>query len=285
MSLLVSLLKESNYNDAKNLLMRHPEVVHDTDSETGNHCIFYSLGSPELTNLILEMKPDAIKLKTSIGNNPLHVAAQTNAPIETLKVLISHKKSCASVKNSDGKVPLHYAAALGEYATIEVIDILIDAYPSGPAIKEMKNNSCPLHYACAFRASENVINALQDALVAIGEHILGITKEEVGTHSMRSGAAMKMYLGECAVLTIMLIGCWLSNAFLCYIRKQVMEFSQNVAKKMLTCQNFCHIPDIHRRIPQDDPRQQNNPNNSETQRNVGGNMLCQACLPAFSLYS
>jgi ankyrin repeat protein len=160
MSLLVSLLKESNYNDAKNLLMRHPEVVHDTDSETGNHCIFYSLGSPELTNLILEMKPDAIKLKTSIGNNPLHVAAQTNAPIETLKVLISHKKSCASVKNSDGKVPLHYAAALGEYATIEVIDILIDAYPSGPAIKEMKNNSCPLHYACAFRASENVINNL-----------------------------------------------------------------------------------------------------------------------------
>jgi hypothetical protein len=64
-----------------------------------------------------------------------------------------------------------------------------------------------------------------------------------------------------------------------------MEFSQNVAKKMLMYQNFRHIPDIHRQIPRDDPRQRNNPNNAETRRNVDGNMLRQARLPAFSLYS
>jgi hypothetical protein len=133
--------------------------------------------------------------------------------------------------------------------------------------------------------SENVINALRDAVVAIGEHRLGITKDQIGTHSIRSGAAMAMYLGECAVFTIMLIGRWLSDAFLRYIRKQVMEFSQNVAKKMITYQNFRHIPDIHRRIPRDDPRQRNNPNNAETRRNIGGNMSRQARLPAFSLYS
>jgi hypothetical protein len=133
--------------------------------------------------------------------------------------------------------------------------------------------------------SQDVINALQDAVVAIGEHQLGINKEGIGTHLIRSGAAMAMYLGECAVYTIMLIGRWLSNAFLQYIRKQVMEFSQNVAKKMLTYQNFCHIPNTHRRIPRDDPRQRNNPNKAETRWNVGGNMLCQACLPASSLYS
>jgi hypothetical protein len=91
---------------------------------------------------------------------------------------------------------------------------------------------------------------------------------------------MAMYLGECAVYTTMLIGRWSSDAFLQYIHKQVMEFSQNVAKKMLTYQNFCHIPDIHRRIPRDDPRQHNNPNNAKTRRNVGGNMLRQARLPA-----
>jgi hypothetical protein len=96
---------------------------------------------------------------------------------------------------------------------------------------------------------------------------------------------MAMYLGECAVYTIMLIGRWSSDAFLRYIHKQVMEFSQNVAKKMLTYQNFCHIPDIHRQIPRDDPRQGNNPNNAKTRWNVGGNMLRQARLPAFSLYS
>ncbi len=94
--------------------------------------------------------------------------------------------------------------------------------------------------------SQDVINALQDAVVAIEEHQLGINMEDIGTHLIRSGTAMAMYLGECAVYTIMLIGRWSSDAFLQYIRKQVMEFSQNVAKKMLTYQNFRHIPDIHR---------------------------------------
>ena len=67
---------------------------------------------------------------------------------------------------------------------------------------------------------------------------LGIAKHELGTHSIRSGAAMAMYLGECPVYTIMLIGQWSSNAFLQYIRKQVMEFSHNVSKRMLTFQTF-----------------------------------------------
>ncbi len=50
--------------------------------------------------------------------------------------------------------------------------------------------------------SQDIINALRDAVVAIGEHQLGINKEDIGTHSIRSGAAMAMYLGECAVHTI-----------------------------------------------------------------------------------
>ncbi len=124
-----------------------------------------------------------------------------------------------------------------------------------------------------------------DAIVAIREHRLEAKKEEISTHLIRLGAAMAMYLGDCTVYMIsMLIGRWLSNAFLGYIRKQVIEFSQKVAKKMLTYQNFHHIPDIHRRISRDDLRQRKHPNNAKTKQNVGGNMLCQACLPPFSQY-
>jgi hypothetical protein len=132
--------------------------------------------------------------------------------------------------------------------------------------------------------SKNVINTLQDAVEAIGEDRLGIKKEEVGTHSIRSGAAMAMYLGERPVYTIMLIGRWSSDAFLQYIRKQVMEFSQNIAKKMLTLQNYRHIPKINKRILPEDPWHCNNPHNAETRRNVGGNAIRQARLPAFALY-
>jgi hypothetical protein len=133
--------------------------------------------------------------------------------------------------------------------------------------------------------SNHVINALQDAVGAIGEARLGFKKEAVGTHSIRSGAAMAMYLGKCPVFMIMLIGRWSSDAFLHYIRKQVMEFSQNVAKKMLLCQNFRHIPDVNRRIPSDNPRIRNHPNNAETRKNVGGDLYRRVRLPLFALYN
>ena len=38
---------------------------------------------------------------------------------------------------------------------------------------------------------------------------------------------MDVFLGECPVYTIMLIGRWSSDAFLRYIRKQVEQFSHN----------------------------------------------------------
>ena len=54
--------------------------------------------------------------------------------------------------------------------------------------------------------SAQVVNALKDVVGAIGEACLGIAKHELGTHSLQSGVAMAMYLGECPVYTIMLIG-------------------------------------------------------------------------------
>jgi hypothetical protein len=51
----------------------------------------------------------------------------------------------------------------------------------------------------------HMINALRDAVRAIGEVKLGIKTEDVGTHLIRLGMAMAMYLGECPVFMIMLI--------------------------------------------------------------------------------
>jgi hypothetical protein len=132
--------------------------------------------------------------------------------------------------------------------------------------------------------STHMINALRDAVGAIGEVKLGIKKEDVGTHSIRLGAAMAMDLGECPVFMIMLIVRWSSDAFLRYTRKQVMEFSQNVAKRMLSCQNFRHIPDIHTRVQQDNTRIRNHPDNTKMRRNVGGDLHHRVRLPPFSRF-
>ena len=134
--------------------------------------------------------------------------------------------------------------------------------------------------------SKILIDSLRDAVIAVGEDSLGFKADEVGTHSIRSGAAMQMYLGECPVYTIMLIGRWSSDAFLRYIRKQIEQFSHNVSRRMLTFMSHRHIPDmVPRRVSHLDPRQRNNPNNAETRRNIGGDSSRHARLPAFAQFA
>jgi hypothetical protein len=91
----------------------------------------------------------------------------------------------------------------------------------------------------------------------IGANRLGFNPEEIGTHSIRSGSAMAMYLAGVPACTIMLTGCWSSDAFLCYIRRQVLEFSAGVSSKMLLRDEFFAISKITR----EDPRVSGNINN------------------------
>jgi NADH/NAD ratio-sensing transcriptional regulator Rex len=90
--------------------------------------------------------------------------------------------------------------------------------------------------------SKEIIDAINVSAEAIGWDKLGVKKGEFGTHSIRSGGAMAMYLDEIPIYTIMLIGRWLSDAFLRYIRKQVDQFTYNIAERMLKHLDFRHLP-------------------------------------------
>jgi hypothetical protein len=125
---------------------------------------------------------------------------------------------------------------------------------------------------------------MKDTITAIGKDVLHIKKSEIGTHLIRSSAAMVMFLSDCSVCQIMMIGHWSSDAFLRYIHKQVKQFSHNISKQM-TSMFHRHIPTYTTpAVSHLDPRQRNNPNNAETRRNVGGDMTRQARLPPFVLY-
>jgi hypothetical protein len=91
--------------------------------------------------------------------------------------------------------------------------------------------------------SDELINTIDTAAESIGYEKLGLKKGDLGLHSIRSGAAMAMYLDEVPIYTIMMIGRWSSDAFLRYIRKQVESFSHNVSKRMIKHQFFRHIPE------------------------------------------
>jgi hypothetical protein len=105
-----------------------------------------------------------------------------------------------------------------------------------------------------------LLRQIRLAVSAIGKDILGFSPNNLGLHSARSGAAMAMYLAGVPIYTIMLLGRWSSDAFLCYICKQVKEFSNGISKKMLTHDKFFLIPNTNA----DKPRTNNKSSNHST---------------------
>jgi hypothetical protein len=63
-------------------------------------------------------------------------------------------------------------------------------------------------------SSKMMLTHLRAVVIHVGEDNLGFKASEMGTHSIRSGAAMAMYLANVTIFTIMLIGHWSSDAFL-----------------------------------------------------------------------
>lgn len=124
-----------------------------------------------------------------------------------------------------------------------------------------------------------LLKRLRFATTSIGSNTLGFTAKDVGLHSARSGAAMAMYLAHIPVFTIMLLGCWSSNAFLRYIRKQVKEFSNGISSKMMQHEHFFTIPSTSI----EDPRVSNNHLNLAC-RNKHGHSFKDTVRPLASVF-
>ena len=112
-----------------------------------------------------------------------------------------------------------------------------------------------------------MLQKLRSAARALGEEKLGLHPSDIGTHSLRSGAAMAMYLAGVPTFTIMMIGRWSSDAFLRYIRKQVEQFSHNVSCKMIRNESFFTTPDFNPVVSRHDTRTPNDPLVFATQNN------------------
>jgi hypothetical protein len=130
------------------------------------------------------------------------------------------------------------------------------------------------------KASELLIK-LHAGVTAIGKDVLGFSPQDIGLHSLCSGAAMAMYLMAVPVFTIMLLGRWSSDAFLRYIRWQVKEFSKGVSEKMVAHDDFFIIPEIST----DDPRISGHHLNHRLQNTCGPNAASHAVMPRMALFT
>ena len=75
-------------------------------------------------------------------------------------------------------------------------------------------------------SQEDILASLRKTANSIGKDRLGYNPEEIGTKSIRSAAAMSMFMDDTPVFMIMLMGRWSSDAFLKYIRCQDLEFTR-----------------------------------------------------------
>ncbi len=112
---------------------------------------------------------------------------------------------------------------------------------------------------------------LQAAAKRIDPDVLGFSHLDVGTHSIQSGGAMTMYLAGVPVFTIMLIGRWSSDAFLWYIRRQVLQFSAGVSTRMVSpqAQNFFTLPDFEADFDAAHPRTWSHRTNFHSPQHTG----------------
>jgi hypothetical protein len=79
-----------------------------------------------------------------------------------------------------------------------------------------------------------------------GANKYGIRPSEIGTRSIRSGAAMALALqGGNSDKKIMMLGRWKSAAFLDYIRPQVLEWAGDMANEMARTIPFLDVGGQH----------------------------------------
>jgi hypothetical protein len=95
---------------------------------------------------------------------------------------------------------------------------------------------------------------------------------------------MGMFLAGTPVYTIMLMGRWSSDAFMKYIRKQVLSLSHGISAKMLTYERFFTVPDFVHNAADGDFRGRNN-TNLATSKNFDGSHanMRRGLHPAFHL--
>ena len=87
-------------------------------------------------------------------------------------------------------------------------------------------------------------NSLRAGTLSFCEEILGFSHKEVGTHSIRSGFAMELYLDKVYPETITIMGLWESSAFLRYIQIQVSALNKGISTLMKNNHDFYTIPGI-----------------------------------------
>jgi len=111
-------------------------------------------------NLFFETDPEVFSQQDAQGNTAFHWFAceydgfnlTFTLPAEELKRLINLNSSALQIANSEGNLPLHTAASMGNGASEDRLEALIEGYPESVKIPN-SNGEYPLHLAATTRVN------------------------------------------------------------------------------------------------------------------------------------
>jgi hypothetical protein len=109
-----------------------------------------------------------------------------------------------------------------------------------------------------------------------GKPTFGFSPNEIGNRSLRSGAAMSLFLKNHSTAKIMILGRWSSDAFLVYIRPQVLEWTNNMSKDMIDFNSFLDVGFFDVAAPSD-------PRTRAKTSNLNGRTPSRLMMPSFNI--
>jgi len=89
--------------------------------------------------------------------------------------------------------------------------------------------------------STQIVKAVRHAVLITGNFATGFETAKIGSHSLRAGGAMALYLQNYDATTIQKLGRWKSQVFLMYLHEQIGAFTAGVATRMATETTFQNL--------------------------------------------
>jgi len=99
--------------------------------------------------------------RDSLGNSFLHEICKNDPSVEVIQVWLEFNKEDVERPGIGGHLPLHFACAFG--ASMDVVEILIEAFPESLATPDSNDKMLPLHVACRDGTSTEVLDLLMVA--------------------------------------------------------------------------------------------------------------------------
>lgn len=131
---------------------------------------------PYIVQLLLAVSPESLSHVDCLHRTPLHIAAGAHAKLSIVQLLADADPAACFVQDVDGKTPLILAceSSWGDSPSIELIRILIKAYPTSLSLEDNDGTSA-LEHAILSEASLEVVEVLQHATAFIRSSEIGHT--------------------------------------------------------------------------------------------------------------